>query len=129
MSLPDNRCDSSVAGQRLLRPTTCTMFLLAAVMVLALCVSTHRHRAKDAVPPALSTVNPNTAPWWELTVLPRIGESTGRAIVAYREKKLHHTAQDPRQRAFHRPADLDDVPRIGIKTIERIAPSLRFEDN
>ena len=105
------------------------MFLLVGMMVFALCGSADRHRAQDAVPPLLSTVNPNTAPWWELTILPRIGESTGRAIVAYREDKLHHTAQSPEQRAFHRPADLDDVPRIGIKTIERIAPSLRFENN
>ena len=118
MSLLDDHCDSSVAGQELFRPTTCTMFLLAAMMVLALWGSTDRHRTQDAVPPALSTVNPNTAPWCELTVLPRIGESTGRAIVTYREKKLHHTAQSQEQQAFHRPADLDDVPRIGIKTIE-----------
>lgn len=66
-------------------------------------------------------VNPNTAPWWELTALPGIGESTARNVIAYRESRLDPTA------AFKSPLDLEPVPDVGIKTIQRIAPHLRFD--
>ena len=67
-------------------------------------------------------VDPNTAPWWELTALPEVGESTARRIVAYRE------AHADRAPVFREPPDLEPVPDIGPKTIQRIAPHLRFEE-
>ena len=67
-------------------------------------------------------VDPNTAPWWELTALPEIGESTARQVIAYRE------AHADRAPIFRQPPDLEPVPDIGPKTIQRIAPHLRFEE-
>lgn len=73
-------------------------------------------------PAALASINPNTAPWWELMVLPGIGESTARKIVEYRDSDAW---QNP---IFQKPADLEPVPGIGPKTIQRISPFLRFGD-
>ncbi len=67
-------------------------------------------------------VDPNTAPWWELTALPEVGESTARQVVAYRGS---HADRAP---VFRQPPDLEPVPDIGSKTIQRIAPHLRFEE-
>ena len=79
------------------------------------------------VAPAVDTVDPNTAPWWELTVLPRIGESTARRIVEYREAGPP-TDTEAASGAFQRAADLERVRGIGPKTVQRIAPYLRFPD-
>lgn len=68
-------------------------------------------------------VDPNHAPWWELTILPRIGEVTARSIVAHRESNESGGANV----VFTCPEDLEAVPRIGPKTVERIRPWLRFE--
>src|SRR6185436_934751 len=38
-------------------------------------------------------VNPNDAMWYELAQLPGLGESAGRAIVAYREERRRTTSQ------------------------------------
>lgn len=73
-------------------------------------------------PTALASINPNTAPWWELMVLPDIGETTARKIVDYREA---HADQVP---VFNSPSDLEPVSGIGPKTIRRIGPYLRFGD-
>ena len=70
----------------------------------------------------MNAIDPNTAPWWELTALPDIGEGTARKIVEYREA---HADRSP---VFRRPDDLEPVPGIGPKTIERISPHLRFND-
>lgn len=73
--------------------------------------------------PAIRTsVNPNFAPWWELAALPGIGEGKARQIVAYREAHAH------RLPVFLTLSDLEPVPGIGSKTLQRIARYLRFED-
>jgi len=76
-------------------------------------------------PPALSTIDPNSAPWWELTVLPGIGEQRARAIVAFRE-----AAQEPgtAKAVFRSAEDLAQVRGIGPRTVERIKPHLRFAE-
>jgi predicted DNA-binding helix-hairpin-helix protein len=71
-----------------------------------------------------STVDPNTAPWWELTVLPQIGEVTAKKIVAYRVAAA--SSRSEASPIFRRAADLEQVPGIGPKTARRIAPYLRF---
>ncbi|UCG15716.1 MAG: helix-hairpin-helix domain-containing protein [Phycisphaerales bacterium] len=76
----------------------------------------------------LSAVNPNTAPWWELTVLPRVGEVTAKRIVAHREAaNSAPAAQARRGRVFAAPADLERVHGIGPKTARRAAPYLTFK--
>jgi DNA uptake protein ComE-like DNA-binding protein len=67
-------------------------------------------------------VDPNSAPWWELTSLPEVGESTARRIIAYRD------AHADRAPVFRSPLDLEPVPDIGPKTIQRIARHLRFDE-
>ena len=81
----------------------------------------------DDIPPASrSSIDPNLAPWWELTVLPRIGETTARRIVGFRRA----AAQADRDRlsppVFRGPADLTQVHGIGPKTVARVAPYLHF---
>src|SRR5690349_16833025 len=48
-------------------------------------------------------IDPNLAPWWELGVLPRVGESLARRIVEYRERVR---IRDGNARPFRRPEDL-----------------------
>jgi hypothetical protein len=80
------------------------------------------------LPPALpNDVNPNVAPWWELTVLPDVGPAIARRIVAYRKSRgPQSTSYSP---AYNAPSDLDAVSGVGPKTLQRIAPYLRFGDH
>jgi len=75
----------------------------------------------DAPP---GTVNPNSAPWYELALLPRIGESTARAMVACRDARM----RDRVGPSFVGPTDLTEVRGIGPRTVERLAKELRFSD-
>jgi DNA uptake protein ComE-like DNA-binding protein len=86
-----------------------------------------RGDASESPPAALHTVDVNRAPWWELTAVRHIGEITAREIVARRESAVHEPGRA--ERPFQSPADLDAVRGIGPKTIERIAPFLRFGDS
>ena len=78
-------------------------------------------------PAAQSRIDPNTAPWFELTVLPRIGEEMARRIVGYRTFASHDQTGGEKAVAFASPADLQGVRGIGPKTVRRIAPELRFD--
>lgn len=77
-------------------------------------------------PPLKQTLSPNTAPWWELTVLPRIGEIAARRIVRYRESVRDAAPIDTPPQVFRSPSDLANVYGIGPVTVERIAPLLEF---
>ena len=82
-------------------------------------------RPAESLPVLRGTVNPNTAPWAELTVLPRIGETMARAIVRYREAATGGDGAGSRP-VFRRAADLAQVRGIGPKTVQRLAPYLHF---
>ena len=69
-------------------------------------------------------IDPNAAPWWELTIIPGVGEVTARRIVSFRSEN-GGTVDGP----FRRPADLQAVHGIGPKTAARIAPYLAFRDS
>jgi DNA uptake protein ComE-like DNA-binding protein len=111
--------------QRYLRP-----------LVLEEGITVAASRPADAQPTASSQpaspldqrIDPNTATWPELTRLPRIGEQTAKRIVEYRE--THRPAGDPGAAAsppvFACPQDLRKVHGIGPKTVEQIAPHLKF---
>lgn len=64
--------------------------------------------------PEPARLDVNTARAYELALLPGIGRKIADAIVEYREK----------QGPFKSLAELDKVPRIGPKTIERLHPHL-----
>ena len=63
-------------------------------------------------------VNINTADLTELTLLPGIGESRARDIIAYRNE----------YGKFTKPEDLLQIRGIGEATIEKLMPYIVFED-
>lgn len=73
-------------------------------------------------------VDPNTAGWPELARLPHVGESLARAIVAYREESRGKGGKPTSAPAtvFRSIADLNPIPGIGEKTLQRIEPYLLF---
>jgi DNA uptake protein ComE-like DNA-binding protein len=75
-------------------------------------------------------IDPNTAPWWEMTVIPGVGEVTAKRIVEFREVRRRGGSQGSSAQGalqvFRRPADLQQVKGLGPKTVERIAPYLAF---
>lgn len=113
--------------------------LLGAVMLFHIVPLDRYDRTMTLLPAAASSVDPNTASWYELTVLPRVGPATARAIVAYRvqwqdaaAQARPHGSTAPHRRpptVYQAPADLTKVGGIGPKTVERIAPYLRFAQN
>jgi hypothetical protein len=99
-------------------------WLLASVCVVRGVLASRGERLLRALP---NGVNPNVAPWWELTVLPDVGPAIARRIVAYRESRgPQATSHSP---AYNAPSDLDAVSGIGPKTLQSIAPYLRFDDH
>jgi len=71
----------------------------------------------------VTTINPNTAPWWELMILPGIGPSLARQIISYRQNAVRAGEKLP---VFHSASDLDRVKGICPKTVLRLAPYLHF---
>ncbi len=75
-------------------------------------------------------IDPNTATWTELTRLPRVGESIAKRIVEYREnQRSAGTGGTATRPVFTCPQDLDQVRGIGPKTVELIAPHLKFAES
>lgn len=58
----------------------------------------------------------NTAPWYELVLLPKLGEAKAKAIVAYREKHGNFKTLD----------ELDKVKGIGHSITEAIRDHLKI---
>jgi competence protein ComEA len=71
----------------------------------------------DAAEPLEATfqIDINSAEWTELMQLPEIGEALAKRIIESRERNGQFTSHD----------DLDRVPGIGPKTLEKIRPYLR----
>lgn len=90
--------------------------LLGAFLAIRSCLVL---QATPRVGHAVRGVDPNTAEWADLALLPDIGEQTARAIIEYRSVVARC--------AFRRPQDLLPVKGIGPKTVEAIAPHLRFD--
>ena len=103
-------------------PVATSIVVLGLILGIASLRFALAAKPSELLPPAVNAIDPNTAPWWELTALPDIGEGTARKIVEYREA---HADRSP---VFRRPDDLEPVPGIGPKTIERISSHLRFND-
>lgn len=72
---------------------------------------------------AVTTINPNEAPWWELTALPRIGETLARELAS---RGRQAEIQDGSRALFTSPRDLMRVRGIGPKTAQRLTPFLHF---
>jgi hypothetical protein len=69
-------------------------------------------------------VNPNTASVGSLVRLPGIGVTRATAIVAFRDQSA---AKGGDGVAFRSPHDLEQIRGIGPKTVEGLAPWLRFD--
>lgn len=87
-----------------------------------------RHRAVQHPQSISGTINPNTASWWELSLLPEIGETTARLIVQFRQDSSLEDDREVGDPAFGDASDLDQIRGIGPKTVAKIAPYLRFEN-
>jgi len=75
-----------------------------------------------------SKIDPDVAPWWELTALPRIGEVTAKRIVEYREAtRMSRGEAAVKGPVFPSASDLQNVHGIGPKTAGRIAEFLDFD--
>lgn len=98
----------------------CGLLIPAVGWALARWTAPGPNQTRDA---GLRTrLNPNTATWYELAQLPGLGESAGRAIVAFRETQ-GRARETP---VYQCPADLAAVRGIGPATIARIQSHLEF---
>ncbi len=118
--------DSGVATGVYSRFQVGIILVLVALLVAALFVFKHRRRL-NARPIIITTGNPedyafrvnvNTAPWEEIALLPGIGETKAKAIVAHREDNG----------PFASAADLVRVSGIGVKTAEAISDYVSFDE-
>jgi DNA uptake protein ComE-like DNA-binding protein len=94
----------------------CFLWIIAAVCAgRVVLVSVLR----AAPAPVREGVDPNVAPWWDLTLLPDVGPTTAKAIVDLRNKTTPP--------AYHAAIDLTRVKGIGPRTIQHFGPYLRFD--
>ena len=110
-------------------PCATLLLLLCPIILIASAGPIRAIRASPPPPPTRSSVNPNSAPWYELTVLPRIGEGMAHRIVHYRESAPHSPSANATTPAFQKASDLLNVPGIGPVTLQRIGPLLSFDDH
>jgi competence ComEA-like helix-hairpin-helix protein len=68
-------------------------------------------------------LDPNAATWQELAVIPQLGETRAKAIVAYRDEFSYRKTSGP---AFARADDLLKVKGIGVALLQTIRPHLTF---
>ena len=108
--------------------------LIAFVLILStiLVIRLARDRMYVSKPPPTrgeryddlaSRIDPNTATWQELAVLPVIGEKRAKDIVAYRDA---YVARQSNSLPFAGPQDLMQVKGIGPAMIETLRSHLAF---
>jgi DNA uptake protein ComE-like DNA-binding protein len=68
-------------------------------------------------------IDPNTATWAEIALLPGLGESVAQRWIDFRESRRTAGLIPP----FNRPEDLMQINGIGEKVLRRIRPFLRFD--
>lgn len=123
--------DNTVEVVHAIRRQRVAMVIVGCLVVANLCTLPRLSRIESAVLPSkvrleISGVCPNSAEWYELAQLPGVGESLARAIVAFRERE--RASPGDSWHVFSKPGDLGRVSGIGDRTIHRIAPFLRFEN-
>src|SRR5262245_52098633 len=99
---------------------------------LGVCLIAVRHFSDSADTSSITAsqpalLDPNTARWWELSALPRLGASLARRIVEFRETERTKTGR-PDLRVFQRLDDLRRVRGVGPATLELLRPYLLFSD-
>ncbi len=123
MSPTSDRMQHSQTSLAILR------LLLLSWLIVAFCFAFVAWKMDESHPGKITRthVNPNVAPWWELTVLPEIGPARARQIVDFREMSRERNGATREYIVFRSANDLDAVHGIGPRTIERLIPHLRFE--
>ena len=124
---PDVRGFSEVVCPCPPEPLLTSVVLLCVLMACALPRVCGRGNAEVSPPATVAAINPNRAPWWELTALPEVGEHTACSIVQYRNLIESAPSEDQRLPVFQSANDLAKVRGIGPKTVQRIAPHVFFE--
>ncbi len=83
----------------------------------------------------IGQIDPNVAPWHDMSLLPRMGAKVSRRIVAFRKARQIEWQNAHPDRSlkdappvFTKAADLLSVKGIGPKMLERIRPYLLFPD-
>ena len=121
--------EAAVGAARAFDPCMVLMIGLAMGFLLLAWRAPATADPTQPLPSSLETVDPNRVPWWELTVLPGIGETRARAIVNFRESGGRGPDDRGSGPVFRYAADLAQVRGIGPKTVARLAPHLRFDDS
>jgi len=133
MNAQDPKSDGEAAVARM--QSRSTLAVVAALLGLSVWLAGLRYPARVAWPldgdgPRLAGVQrgiePNTAKWFELAQLPGIGPSLARRIVEFRNQRTAAATADTTHVVFRRAADLEQVKGIGVKTVQRMGPFLRF---
>ncbi|MBI1848992.1 MAG: helix-hairpin-helix domain-containing protein [Planctomycetes bacterium] len=90
-----------------------SLFLLAPFAIATIpALGRTDDSARPPATPVPMRIDINRADWPELMLLPGVGEMRARDIVRFRE----------RRGGFHEVDDLDAVPGIGARSVERIRP-------
>lgn len=103
----------SVSAGRTIDPLERSTLAGAATLVVATLIVSLWPASATATPLPQVRINPNAASRAELMLLPGVGPTLAGYIAAQR---VRHP--------FATPADLDLVPRIGPRTIEKLTPWL-----
>ena len=114
------------------RPQRIALGTLSAILLFLLIYQLWQrpYRLNDPVTvgttslPALpQKMNPNTATTAQLARIPHIGETLATRITDYRDARKPTT---PDGIVFHTLSDLDNIPGIGKKLLDQLAPFLDF---
>lgn len=126
---PDHSTPATPTGSSVPRADADRLMLVCAMLSLAMIVLVVSHVRSRPVSGSIEEVgavlDPDMAPWWELTALPEIGPVLAGEIVRYRDSQTI-AARNDGARVFTEPGDLMKVHGIGPKTVERIKDDLTF---
>lgn len=130
MSAPETASTTTTSKTpRPLDPCLTILLLLWPAMVILVLAHLRATSQPAQMTPPMSAVDPNIAPWWELSVLPRIGPGTAQEIVRFRQTTRQDSRPVDKTRVFRRVADLAQIRGIGPKTLQRIGRYLRIDDD
>lgn len=119
--------DATAVRARRLDSDAVVLGLLAlATAVLLVVVTAPSAFARSRSAGASIGVDPNSAPWWELATLPRVGPAIAHEMIEYRSAARRSRGIGATEPVFHRPYDLTGVRGIGPGILRRIGPHLRF---
>lgn len=97
-----------------------TVFFTGFILCVCFSFSSLRNCGRTPFAQIDNRLNPNTASVYELAELPSIGPAKAAAIAEHRQGN---------EKAFKNAGDLENVNRIGEKTVEKISKWLEFDND